>query len=88
MKNTYKGRKRRLFYRLDRMSGRSLLFLNICLPLILAELIVLVIMLGGSSPEASPDNFPAIMEYIFAGLALTVGGALVIDAAEKKDKND
>ncbi len=89
MKNTYKSKKRGivgLILGLGRLSRRSLLFLNICLPLILVELIAFLVMLKSSIPAVSATDFPAILEYILAGLALTVGGALLIDVSEKRDK--
>ncbi len=88
MKNTYKSKKRGIFgliFGLGRLSRRSLFFLNICLPLVLVELIAFLIMLKSSSPGAAATDFPAILEYILAGLVLTVGGALVIDVSEKRD---
>ncbi len=94
MKNTYKNRKGGfrclgLAGHLSRMSRRSLLALNICLPIILLVLIAMIFKLDEAvreHPETVTLIYHKMLEYIIAALAIAISGALLLDAAEKKDK--
>lgn len=92
MKNKYKARKGRargFIGHIKRMSPRAMKVLNICLPMILISLIALVLKLDDAvknNPSTVMSEYPRMFEYILASLMLAIGGALLVDVVEKKDK--
>jgi polyferredoxin len=69
------------------MSRHSIRLFNICLPIILGVQIILMFKLADAlenHPENVMTEFAPMFEYIMVSLALVIGGALLIDAVEKK----
>ena len=83
-----KKRKRNIKNKVNSLSSRALLALHITLPIIILAFIAVAVKLEKtalSNPDEAVFIAPYLLEYIFASLAITFGGALLIDISEKYD---
>lgn len=91
MKNTYKTRRPlgRLVLHIEGLSRYSMRILRISLPLVCFSLLALMLLLKfelENTGGAALSNYLPMIKYIINSLAIAVGGALLLDIADKKNK--